>query len=69
MTSVFIQDNKHYLNVLIESILHLEHTQITNVVSRWENIINNLFFNDIYIFSSFDNGRLNKQMDFFMATV
>ena len=69
MTSVFVQDNRHHLNLLIGSILHLEKTQITNVVSRWENIINNLSFNDIYIFSSFGNGRQNRQMDFFRGRV
>lgn len=37
--------------------------------SRWENIINNLSFDGIYIFSSFSKGRLNRQMDFFIVIV
>ena len=65
MTSVFVQDNRHHLNLLIQSILHLQETQITNVVSRWENITNSLSFDDIYNFSLFSNGKLNRQMDFF----
>ena len=69
MTSVFVQDNRHNLNLLIQSILHLQETQITNVVSRWENITNSLSFDDIYNFSLFSNGKLNRQMDFFFIVI
>lgn len=40
-----------------------------NVVSRWEPIINNLSFSDIYIFSLVNNGKLNRQVNFFIVIV